>query len=34
MRIEVYTDADWARCLDDRKFTSDYCAFVGGNLVS
>jgi hypothetical protein len=33
-RIEVYTDADWAGCLDDRKSTSDYCAFVGGNLVS
>jgi hypothetical protein len=33
-RIEVYTDADWVGCLDDRKFTSGYCAFVGGNLVS
>jgi Reverse transcriptase (RNA-dependent DNA polymerase) len=34
MRVEVYIDADWAGCLDDRKFTSGYCAFVGGNLVS
>jgi hypothetical protein len=33
-RIGVYTDADWVGCLDDRKFTSSYCAFVGGNLVS
>jgi hypothetical protein len=33
-RIEVYTDADWAGCLDDRNSTSGYCAFVGGNLVS
>jgi hypothetical protein len=33
-RIEVYTDADWVRCLDDRKSTSDYCSFVEGNLVS
>jgi Reverse transcriptase (RNA-dependent DNA polymerase) len=34
MRVEVYTDVDWAWCLDDKKFTSGYCAFVGGNLVS
>jgi hypothetical protein len=34
MRVEVYTDVDWAECLDDRKSTSGYCAFVGGNLVS
>jgi hypothetical protein len=32
-RIKVYTDADWAGCLDNRKFTSGYCAFVGGNLI-
>jgi hypothetical protein len=34
MRVEVDTDADWAGCLDDGKSTSDYYAFVGGNLVS
>jgi hypothetical protein len=34
MRVEVHTDADWAGCLDERKFTSGYCAFVGDNLVS
>jgi hypothetical protein len=33
-RIEVYTDADWAGCLDDRKSTSSYCSFIGGNLVT
>jgi hypothetical protein len=33
MRIEVYTDADWTGCLNDRKSTSDYCALVGDNLV-
>jgi hypothetical protein len=33
-RIEVYSDADWAGILDDKKFTSGSCAFVGGNLVS
>jgi hypothetical protein len=32
-RIEVYIDADWAGCLDDKKFISGYCAFVGGNMV-
>jgi hypothetical protein len=34
IRIEVYTYADWAECLDDRKSTSGYCSFVGGNLIS
>lgn len=34
LSIEGYTDADWAGCLDDRKSTSGYCMFVGGNLVS
>ena len=34
MEIEGYTDSDWAGCLDDRKSTSGYCTFVGGNLVS
>jgi hypothetical protein len=34
IRIEVYTNADWAGCLDDRKLTLGYCSFVGGNLVS
>ena len=34
LKIEGYTDADWAGCLDDRRSTSGYCMFVGGNLVS
>jgi Reverse transcriptase (RNA-dependent DNA polymerase) len=34
MRVEVYTDADWAGCQDDKRSTSGHCAFVGGNLVS
>src|SRR3954466_4462799 len=34
LRVEVYTDADWAGSRDDRKSTSGYCSFVGGNLVT
>ena len=32
--IECFTDADWAGCKEDRRSTSGYCVFVGGNLVS
>ena len=31
--MEVYTDADWAGSITDRKSTSSYCTFIGGNLV-
>jgi hypothetical protein len=34
LNIEGYCDSDWASCPDDRKSTSEYCMFVGGNLVS
>jgi hypothetical protein len=34
LEVEGFTDADWAGCLDDRRSTSGYCTFVGGNLVS
>ncbi|RVX13746.1 Retrovirus-related Pol polyprotein from transposon RE1 [Vitis vinifera] len=32
--IEVYTDADWAGAVDDRRSTSGYFTFVGDNLVT
>ncbi|XP_020242905.1 uncharacterized protein LOC109821122 [Asparagus officinalis] len=34
VNIEGYCDSDWASCADDRRSTSGYCIFVGGNLVS
>ncbi|KAL6333016.1 hypothetical protein AAG906_020036 [Vitis piasezkii] len=34
LSIEVYTDADWAGAVDDRRSTSGYFTFVGGNLVT
>ena len=33
-RVEGFSDADWAGCPMDRRSTSGYCVFVGGNLVS
>ena len=32
--IEGYTDADWAGSIDDRRSTSGYFTFVGGNLFT
>jgi Reverse transcriptase (RNA-dependent DNA polymerase) len=34
LNIEGYCDSDRASCSDDRKSTSEYCMFIGGNLVS
>ena len=33
-RIECFADAEWARSKIDRRSTTGYCVFVGGNLVS
>ncbi|XP_031276787.1 uncharacterized protein LOC116135231 [Pistacia vera] len=32
--VNAYTDADWAGAMDDRRSTSGYFTFVGGNLVT
>ncbi|XP_058180972.1 uncharacterized mitochondrial protein AtMg00810-like [Rhododendron vialii] len=34
LRLETFTDADWAGSVDDRRSTSGYCTFIGGNLVT
>lgn len=34
MELEAYTDADWAGSVIDRRSTSGYCIFLGGNLVT
>ncbi|KAK8928288.1 hypothetical protein KSP39_PZI017463 [Platanthera zijinensis] len=34
LKIEIYTDADWAGSVEDRRSTSGYCSFIGGNLVT
>ncbi|XP_019051614.1 PREDICTED: uncharacterized protein LOC109114041 [Nelumbo nucifera] len=33
LKIEAYTDADWAGSIADRRSTFGYCALVGGNVV-
>jgi len=33
-RVECFSDADWVGSREDRRSTSRYCVFVGGNLVS
>ena len=33
-QVVGYSDADWAGSPSDRRSTSGFCIFVGGNLVS
>ena len=32
--VSVFTDADWAGCIDDRRSTSGFAVFVGSNIIS
>ncbi|CAL9003994.1 unnamed protein product [Prunus brigantina] len=34
MNIDGYTNADWTGSITDKKSTSGYFTFVGGNLVT
>lgn len=34
MDLEGYSDVDWESNLDDRKFVSGICIFLGGNLIT
>ena len=34
LRLEAYTDVDWAGSIVDRRSTSGYCTFLGGNLIT
>nr|KYP52584.1 hypothetical protein KK1_025538 [Cajanus cajan] len=34
VKLEAYTDADYAVSIVDRRSTTGYCTFLGGNLVT
>jgi hypothetical protein len=34
VNVEAYTYTNWVGSVMDRRFTSGYCSFVGGNLVT
>ena len=34
LSLEGFSDADWATKLDDRKYMSGLCIFLGGNIIT
>lgn len=34
LNVECFCDSNWARLMDDFKSTSDFCVYLGGNLIS
>ena len=34
LNLVGFCDVDWASSLDDKRSTSDYCVYLGNNLVS
>ena len=34
LHLQIYTDTDWASLIDDRRFTTGYCVFLGINLLT
>jgi histone deacetylase 1/2 len=34
MLVSAFSDANWARCVDDRRSTGGFVVFLGNNLIS
>ncbi|KAI0529694.1 hypothetical protein KFK09_002249 [Dendrobium nobile] len=33
LKLTTYSDADWAADMDERKFVSGFCTYLGSNLI-